>query len=226
MLHEAYNTKNSNPVNLCEACASGGRNRCMRNDEELYYGNSGAFRCLTECEWKVFLVCSGSGKLLGMAVEVCSVIFAACVAVEKYHKCLGIFHCWHLPVENYQEGRTEFSIPSHVVILEYWSTQWKFSSFVLFQAPYPQWYRLHDSFLLQLGATSHSCDIPQHERTQMEETVPSGPGTEGQTTTNCSVMMVPGLMWTTGRNVTWGRCPLTLSSRLVSWQFGSSWDEL
>jgi len=47
-LNEAYNTNNNNPINLCEACASGGPDRCQRNDVELYYGNSGAFRCLTE----------------------------------------------------------------------------------------------------------------------------------------------------------------------------------
>ena len=50
VLHEAYNTQDSNPVNLCEACASGGHERCVRNNNELYYGNSGAFRCLTECK--------------------------------------------------------------------------------------------------------------------------------------------------------------------------------
>jgi len=33
---------------LCEACAAGGPYRCQRNDEELYYGNSGAFRCVAE----------------------------------------------------------------------------------------------------------------------------------------------------------------------------------
>ena len=55
VLNEKYNTYGSNPMNLCEACASGGTDRCKRNSEELYYGNSGAFRCLTECnleKWK------------------------------------------------------------------------------------------------------------------------------------------------------------------------------
>ncbi|CAD5117088.1 DgyrCDS5901 [Dimorphilus gyrociliatus] len=48
VLNSQYNTDNTNPINLCEACASGGLDRCLRNDRELYYGNSGAFRCLTE----------------------------------------------------------------------------------------------------------------------------------------------------------------------------------
>jgi len=47
-LHDYYNPKRTNPVNLCEACGTGGPDRCQRNDEELYYGSSGAFRCLTE----------------------------------------------------------------------------------------------------------------------------------------------------------------------------------
>jgi len=47
-LNDFYNTKGTNPQNLCEACASGGRDRCQRNDRELYYGSSGAFRCLAE----------------------------------------------------------------------------------------------------------------------------------------------------------------------------------
>ena len=51
ILHEHYNPYGTNPVNLCEACAAGGPDRCKRNDEELYYGNSGAFRCLTECKF-------------------------------------------------------------------------------------------------------------------------------------------------------------------------------
>ena len=50
VLADKYNTKGTNPINLCEACASGGSDRCQRNSEELYFGNSGAFRCLTESE--------------------------------------------------------------------------------------------------------------------------------------------------------------------------------
>ena len=49
VLDSDYNTKGTNPINLCESCASGGQDRCLRNDEELYFGNSGAFRCLVEC---------------------------------------------------------------------------------------------------------------------------------------------------------------------------------
>jgi melanoma-associated antigen p97 len=48
VLHDHYNSHGTNPVNLCEACGTGGPDRCQRNDEELYYGSSGAFRCLTE----------------------------------------------------------------------------------------------------------------------------------------------------------------------------------
>ncbi|KAK2174910.1 hypothetical protein NP493_768g01007 [Ridgeia piscesae] len=48
VLDSDYNTKGTNPINLCESCASGGQDRCLRNDEELYFGNSGAFRCLVE----------------------------------------------------------------------------------------------------------------------------------------------------------------------------------
>ena len=49
VLDSDYNTKGTNPINLCESCAAGGQDRCLRNDEELYFGNSGAFRCLVEC---------------------------------------------------------------------------------------------------------------------------------------------------------------------------------
>ncbi|KAL4231745.1 negative regulation of tumor necrosis factor (ligand) superfamily member 11 production [Mactra antiquata] len=36
------------PVNLCEGCQGGGYRKCQRNSEELYYGATGAFRCLVE----------------------------------------------------------------------------------------------------------------------------------------------------------------------------------
>jgi len=48
MLDSIYNSKNSNPINLCEACATMGYERCLRNNHELYYGSTGAFRCLVE----------------------------------------------------------------------------------------------------------------------------------------------------------------------------------
>jgi len=48
VLEDHYNTYGTNPPNLCEACAAGGNDRCARNNVELYYGNSGAFRCLAE----------------------------------------------------------------------------------------------------------------------------------------------------------------------------------
>ena len=48
VLNDKYNRHGTNPINLCEACAAGGSDRCQRNSEELYYGSSGAFRCLVE----------------------------------------------------------------------------------------------------------------------------------------------------------------------------------
>lgn len=48
VLWDQYNRYGTNPINLCEACASMGYERCQRNNLELYFGNSGAFRCLVE----------------------------------------------------------------------------------------------------------------------------------------------------------------------------------
>jgi len=48
ILSDHYNPYQTNPVNLCEGCGTHGPKRCMRNDEEQYYGASGAFRCVTE----------------------------------------------------------------------------------------------------------------------------------------------------------------------------------
>ena len=48
ILEKSFNPKNQNPINLCEACGSGGLDRCRRTSDELYFGNSGAFRCLVE----------------------------------------------------------------------------------------------------------------------------------------------------------------------------------
>ncbi|KAH3788478.1 hypothetical protein DPMN_166622 [Dreissena polymorpha] len=46
-LDKEYNPSGK-PVNLCEACQGGGYRKCKRNSDELYYGTTGAFRCLTE----------------------------------------------------------------------------------------------------------------------------------------------------------------------------------
>lgn len=46
-LDRDYNPQRQ-PLNLCEGCGSGGFRQCQRNSEELYYGASGAFRCLVE----------------------------------------------------------------------------------------------------------------------------------------------------------------------------------
>jgi len=48
ILSDNYNPYGTNPINLCEACGTHGPKRCERNDEEQYYGSSGAFRCVTE----------------------------------------------------------------------------------------------------------------------------------------------------------------------------------
>jgi len=48
ILDEEYNRAGTNPTNLCENCAAGGMDKCQRNTRELYYGDSGAFRCLVE----------------------------------------------------------------------------------------------------------------------------------------------------------------------------------
>jgi len=48
ILSDYYNPYDTNPINLCEACGTHGPKRCIRNDEEQYYGSSGAFRCVTE----------------------------------------------------------------------------------------------------------------------------------------------------------------------------------
>jgi Transferrin len=50
-LSSYYNPFKTNPVSLCEACQTSGPKRCLRNDDELYYGASGAFRCVTESKF-------------------------------------------------------------------------------------------------------------------------------------------------------------------------------
>lgn len=46
-LDKEYNPSQK-PINLCEGCAGGGYRKCQRNSDELYYGATGAFRCLVE----------------------------------------------------------------------------------------------------------------------------------------------------------------------------------
>lgn len=48
ILDTYYNPWRTNPVSMCEACSTAGPRRCLRSDEELYYGSSGSFRCLVE----------------------------------------------------------------------------------------------------------------------------------------------------------------------------------
>ncbi|KAM3181454.1 hypothetical protein ACTXT7_014354 [Hymenolepis weldensis] len=45
---QAFNPTGKIPLNLCELCMSGGNDRCQRDNRELYFGEDGAFRCLTE----------------------------------------------------------------------------------------------------------------------------------------------------------------------------------
>lgn len=52
ILDDQYNAAGTNPVNLCENCAAGGMDKCQRNTRELYYGDSGAFRCLVESKYQ------------------------------------------------------------------------------------------------------------------------------------------------------------------------------
>ncbi|CAH8595885.1 unnamed protein product [Heterobilharzia americana] len=48
ILNKAYDHIGTNPLNLCELCTGGNADRCHRDNLELYYGDAGAFRCLTE----------------------------------------------------------------------------------------------------------------------------------------------------------------------------------
>ncbi|KAA0185776.1 Family S60 non-peptidase ue (S60 family) [Fasciolopsis buskii] len=48
ILNSPYDRTNTNSLNLCELCIGGNKDRCRRDHLELYYGDAGAFRCLTE----------------------------------------------------------------------------------------------------------------------------------------------------------------------------------
>ncbi|KAF6773077.1 hypothetical protein AHF37_07694, partial [Paragonimus kellicotti] len=48
ILNQPFDMKEINPLSLCERCTGGNRDLCRRDHRELYYGDSGAFRCLTE----------------------------------------------------------------------------------------------------------------------------------------------------------------------------------
>lgn len=54
-LDKDYNPSQK-PINLCEGCQGGGYRKCQRNSEELYYGATGAFRCLVEMAGDVAFV--------------------------------------------------------------------------------------------------------------------------------------------------------------------------
>nr|KAI8756219.1 melanotransferrin-like isoform X1 [Biomphalaria glabrata] len=45
------------PINLCEACKTNGYGKCQRNNNEMYYGTSGAFRCLVQNGGDIAFVC-------------------------------------------------------------------------------------------------------------------------------------------------------------------------
>lgn len=72
------------------------------------------------------------------------------------------------------------------------------------------------SFDLQSVVTSRLSVTLRRERTLMGETARSGRETDAQTTMSYSVTTARERTWTTGRNVTWGRCLLMLSSLQVS----------
>ncbi|CAH8540764.1 unnamed protein product [Dicrocoelium dendriticum] len=48
ILNKPFDRMQTNSLNLCERCFSGNRDMCRRDHLELYYGDAGAFRCLTE----------------------------------------------------------------------------------------------------------------------------------------------------------------------------------
>ncbi|CAL8099185.1 unnamed protein product [Calicophoron daubneyi] len=48
VLNAPYDRLHINSINLCELCIGGDKDRCRRDHTELYYGDSGAFRCLIE----------------------------------------------------------------------------------------------------------------------------------------------------------------------------------
>lgn len=54
-LDKDYNPSQK-PINLCEGCQGGGYRKCQRNSDELYYGATGAFRCLVETAGDVAFV--------------------------------------------------------------------------------------------------------------------------------------------------------------------------
>ncbi|XP_033118671.1 melanotransferrin-like [Anneissia japonica] len=51
-----YDPDNLNPENLCDLCIGQGEDNCVRNNNEPYYGYTGAFRCLAEGAGEVAFV--------------------------------------------------------------------------------------------------------------------------------------------------------------------------
>lgn len=51
-----FNTLKTNPRALCLRCYSKGSDYCARNQKELFYGDTGAFRCLNEYDGHVAFV--------------------------------------------------------------------------------------------------------------------------------------------------------------------------
>ncbi|VDD79513.1 unnamed protein product [Mesocestoides corti] len=54
--NRAFNPTGKIPLNLCELCMSGGNDRCQRDNRELYFGEDGAFRCLTEAGQRLYVI--------------------------------------------------------------------------------------------------------------------------------------------------------------------------
>ncbi|OON17287.1 hypothetical protein X801_06876, partial [Opisthorchis viverrini] len=48
ILNAPFDRTGKNNLNLCERCTGGNKDLCRRDHQELYYGDAGAFRCMTE----------------------------------------------------------------------------------------------------------------------------------------------------------------------------------
>ena len=51
-----YNRLKTNPRALCLKCYAKGSDYCSRSQREMFYGSSGAFRCLTEGKYIFFSI--------------------------------------------------------------------------------------------------------------------------------------------------------------------------
>ena len=100
VLNDYYNTEGTNPINMCEACASGPPDRCQRNHEELYFGNSGAFRCLTERKW------------LSYHQEICSYLHTCRSKCPKHVFCM-----WQAKENELTSEYSDYFVICSVIVL-------------------------------------------------------------------------------------------------------------